>query len=125
MRPSVVSASKSGAVSPSCSPIPSSSHCATGWSRPVIEQRRIARRTAAATRALRSHGGSADGSSSGSGGLLALAPQPGDGRLQAARIVHARLPAEHLSRSAIAEILVVAKHLHGLTREQRRLSLIH
>src|SRR3954451_11267773 len=46
--------------------------------------------------------------------------QPGDGRLEAGRIVDACLPAEQLSRFAIAEILVFAQYVHGLSREQRR-----
>src|SRR4051794_11544468 len=48
-----------------------------------------------------------------------LSVQPGNGRLEAGRIVDAWLPAEQLSRFAIAEILVLAKHVHGLSREQR------
>src|SRR5436190_12341755 len=36
------------------------------------------------------------------------------------RIVDAWLPADQLSRFAIAEILVFAQYVHGLSREQRR-----
>src|SRR3979490_3225081 len=77
------------------------------WTRAVVEARLLGERTPAEV------------SSSGLGGLEGLSPQPSEGRLEAGRIVDARFPAEHLSYSAIAEILVVAEHLRGLTGHQR------
>ena len=44
-----------------------------------------------------------------------LSPQPRDGSLETGRIVDAWFPAEHLSRFAVAEILVFAKHVYGLS----------
>src|ERR1019366_1477427 len=49
-----------------------------------------------------------------------LRSQPSECRLDAARIVHTRLPAEHLLQLAIVEVLVLPQHLHGLAREQGR-----